>query len=446
MNPATPKTEFQQSTPLRKIVTGGPHECYTDDWRRTKPDRVVYLPKRAGGTDEYADHVHVFETPGGDMMCIWTQGAYESAANCFTVYSRSTDDGQTWAPPQPIAEVDSPTLCRGLGFPLISRSGRMYCLYGNHKGFSDIGIWAGPLRVHVSDDDGRTWIDSGVEIPWRRTRFDHPDPKVHPQCIVWQQPIRDAKDRMIVGLSRWSSLMVYPRPVGGNRNHLDTSCELMRFDNIDDGPDAKDLRITWLPDKEGTIRVSPGIEPEASKGYSLAEEPGVVLLPDGRLWLSMRTVTGCIWYTVSDDHGHSWRPPEPLLYRDGGERMLHVKSPEPIYRLKDGRYLLFYSNRDGHDGDTGPWDMDARRPVCIAVGEFRPKAHQPIWFSQARLLMDTQRVRVGTQTMMMMAMYSSLTERGGKRIVWYADRKQFVLGKLISDKMLADMKAPSLVR
>ena len=417
--------------------------CYTNEWQRTAPDRALYLPTTSGGQDEYADHVHVFDTPGGDMMCIWTQGAFESAPNCHTCYTRSTDGGQTWARSRPLAAVEHPTLCKGLGFPLVSRSGRMYCLYGDHKGGSDQGIWAGPLRVHVSDDDGHTWTDSGVEFPWRRApQFDHPDPTVDPQCIVWQQPIRDAKDRMIVGLSRWSSAMMYPRPLGGTRNHLDTGCELMRFDNIDEGPDPKDLAITWLPDETGTIRVSCGIEPDASRGYSLAEEPGIVLLPDGRLWMNMRTITGCIWYTVSQDDGHSWRPTEPLRYRDGGQKMLHPKSPDPIYRLNDGRYLLFYANRDGHDGDTGPWDMEARRPVCISVGEFRPDAHQPLWFSQAKLLMDVQRVCVGVQNLNMMAMYSSLTQRDGERIIWYADRKQFVVGKEIPDAMLADMKAP----
>ena len=418
-------------------------QCYTDDWKRTDPDEIVYLQKTSGGPDGYADHVHMFKTPGGDRMCMWSTGTYESAPDCRTVTARSTDGGRTWSEPRDIAKVEHPGLCRALGFPLISRSGRLYCLLNYHKGYSDLGVFAGPLRAYVSDDDGLTWDDSGVEIPWRRTRFDHPDPKVDPQCIVWQQPIRDAKDRMIVGLSRWSSVMVYPRPIGGNRNHSDTGSELMRFDNIDEGPDPKDIAITWLPDEAGTIRVSPGIEPEASRGYSLAEEPAPALLPDGRLWMNMRTVTGCIWYTVSDDDGHSWRPPEPLRYRDGEEKMLHVKSPCPIYRMADGRFLLFYSNRDGHDGDTGPWDMAARRPVCIAVGEFRPSAHQPIWFSDPKLLMDTQRVRVGTQNLMMMAMYSSLTERDGRRIVWYADRKQFVVGKEIPDSMLADMTVPS---
>ena len=133
--------------------------------------------------------------------------------------------------------------------------------------------------------------------------------------------------------------MAYPRPIGGNRNHSDSQCELMRFDNVDDGPHPKDLKITWLPDEEGTIRVSPEIEPEASRGYSLAQEPGIALLPDGRLFMTMRTVTGYIWYTVSADHGHSWQPTQPLRYHDNGAKIEHPKSPEPLYRLVDGRYL-----------------------------------------------------------------------------------------------------------
>ena len=421
-------------------------ECYTDDWQRTEPDYVVYLPKQPGGRDEYADHIHVFETPGGEMMAMWTQGAYESSPDTRMVFARSSDGGHSWSNMEVLAEPKAPTLCPSLGFPLVSRSGRIYCLYIQSVGCRSGGfddIFSGVMRGKYSDDDGHTWVDGRADIPVRRTRFDHPDPKIDPTWIVWQQPIRDAEDRMIVGWSRWSSQYVYPRPMGGNRYHLDSACELMRFDNVDEGPDPADLKITWLPDEVGTIRVSCGIEPDASRGYSLAEEPGIVLLPDGRLCMNMRTVTGRIWYTVSEDHGHSWRAPEVLRFRDDGDEVLHPKSPAPIYRLGDGRYLLFFHNHDGYGhGATGPWDMEARRPEYITVGEFRPGAHQPIWFSEPKFLFDSQGVICGATALKMLAMYSSLTERDGERVFWYADRKQFVVGKRITDEMLGDMQAP----
>ncbi len=423
--------------------------CYTDDWQRTNPDLVIHLPSTPGGPDEYADHLHVEYVSNGDLLAIWTNGTVESSSDVYICFSRSEDEGRTWAPPQRLAEPIAPGMVAGLAWPVFSRSGRIYVFYNQNIGIGeDAGRWQGVIRCKVSDDDGRTWADGGVDIDWRHTRFDHPDPKVPRNCVVWQKPLRDAKDRVIAGLSRWSSRMRYPLPIGspfpGNRYHFDSACELMRYDNIDEGPDPRDIEITWLPDEPGTIRVSPQIEPEASRGYSLAEEPAIALLPDGRLWMNIRTVTGRIWYTVSDDHGHSWRPPEVLRYRDDGAEVLHPKSPEPIYRTADDRYLLFYHNHEGYlDGATGPWDMDGRRPLCMAVGEFRPAARQPLWFSRPKLLCDTQKVGVGVTGLFWLAMYASFTERDGKRIFWYIDRKHFVLGRYITDALLADMKAPT---
>ncbi|MCE2514247.1 MAG: hypothetical protein J4F37_04410 [Acidobacteria bacterium] len=39
--------------------------------------------------------------------------------------------------------------------------------------------------------------------------------------------------------------------------------------------------------------------------------------------------------------------------------------------------------------------------------------------------------------------YLPTTEHQGKRVFWYPDRKHFLLGKVISDEFLADVRVPA---
>ncbi|MCY3756629.1 MAG: hypothetical protein OXG96_02790, partial [Acidobacteria bacterium] len=41
--------------------------CYTSDWKRTRPDLVLYLPEEPPYASEASDHVLVEVTPGGDL-------------------------------------------------------------------------------------------------------------------------------------------------------------------------------------------------------------------------------------------------------------------------------------------------------------------------------------------------------------------------------------------
>ena len=233
-------------------------ECYTDDWQRTGPDYVVYLPKTRLGTDGYADHFLVSSTPGGDLLATWTMSGIEGSNDTRLVYARSEDEGETWAAPKLLCgrEGGEGTACM-FGFPVMSKTGRIYLYYNKDKHIYDGGFrLTAALGCHVSDDDGRTWQDTGHEFDYARTKFDHPDPKVPCSCICWQKPVRDAKGRPMETFTRSSSKAVFPPsvPTSWGVRYFDNMGEIMRFDNIDEGPDPADVKITWLPPEEGALR------------------------------------------------------------------------------------------------------------------------------------------------------------------------------------------------
>jgi hypothetical protein len=401
----------------------GEPRCYTDEWKRTSPDYVVYLPQQFIGRDTDNVHFLVTVTPKGDLLGFWTQGTYEAADNECVVCARSSDDGETWSAPMEIDGPDERSQVATYASPIVSDSGRVYLFYSKMLNPELFDLWtATALRCRVSDDDGHTWSDP-VEFEIPRTRRDSDDPSVPPRFVIWQKPVRDSKGRWILSYST----VTHPSKLPDPGRPL-----FIRFDNINDGPDLKDMELTFLP------RNREGIAPMPSWEASLA------LLPDGRLFTTMTTTTGSLWCSLSEDDGETWREPEPLRYQDGGERVLHPGSPGPLFSLEDGRYLLQYHNNDG-SASGGPQPMwsrpysFSRRSMFIAVGEYRPNAHQPIWFSAGKRIADTDGVPAGVQNRLDCGTYSSLTEKGGRRVLWYPDRKHFLLGKRIPDELLADM-------
>lgn len=414
------------------------HPCYTDEWKRSNPDYVVYLPQVAVGNDTDNVHLLVTETPGGSLLGVWTRGTYEQASNTSAVGARSDDGGETWSEP---FVIDGPIEAQGrfahYAFPVVSRSGRIYIFYSKIEGTINAaeGL-SGNLKVRYSDDDGHTWSPS-AGIPFqKREGVDDLDPDVMPSWIAWCKAIRDAKGRW---LQPFSHVVSYKHPQTGN-----AFMDMMRFDNIDEGPEPEDIQITWLPDKP--MQSKEGLE---LKGLF---EPCIVLLPDNRLFMVMRTLTGSPWYSVSEDDGATWRDAEPLRHRDRGERIRHPGSPPPLYALEDGRFLLQFHNNDGTMGDgidiaygdrkwTKPNTLN-RRSMFLAVGAFRPTAHQPIWFSEPKLLACSNGTPAGLQYRTEMGTYSSLTEHKGERVIWYPDRKHFLLGKKVTDEWLAELVVP----
>ncbi|MDF2648779.1 MAG: BNR/Asp-box repeat protein [Paenibacillus sp.] len=401
------------------------------EWRRSNPDVVVYLPEN----DDYTggnEHFLVFESPKGELLALWTQCSKEGHGDNHLVLARSADN-INWTEPRYIVGTK-----RGekgnqasWGFPVVSKQGRIYIFYMKDIGVYDYDSQAtGTMGCVLSDDDGRTWT-TGSDIPMRRNRFDHPNPDVPRNWIVWQKPIRDSLGRWIVGYTQWSS-PVHQKEKPPGWYGYDSRSMFMRFDNIDEGPEPADIRITWLPDDNAGLEVSFPGKPEVS----VAQEPSIVLLHDNRLFCVMRTFTGFIWYSLSENDGGSWTKPEVLRYRDGGEPIKQPIASCPIYPIgNEGRYMLVFHNNDGHLGEFKPEHaLRNRRPAYLSYGTYKESARQPVWFDQPIQFLDTDGVTVGPKGTNEIATYPSYTDYKGKKVLWYPDRKHYLLGKYIADE------------
>ena len=420
------------------VVPGSLGDDSNDEWRRSKPDVVVYVPKGGELNDGDNEHFLVFNAPQSDeLLAMWTQSTTEGFGDNHIVLARSKD-GRKWSAPEWIVGTHKGT--RGTqaswGFPVVTRQGRIYCFYTKSAAGVRGGA-SGTLGGLVSDDNGTTWTPGpDLSVPSCRESPRGPSSKEVGSFIVWQKPIRDRHDRQLVGFTRWSNIT----ETG--------SLFFMRFDNADEGPDIPGLEITWLPTSAEGVSLPRYVTPQG------CEEPSLVLLPDGRLFCTMRTKTGYIWYTVSDDDGEHWRDPEVLRYRDDGERVKQPLASCPIYPLRDGRYLLLFHNNDfvaRHElfGEPLPARHPNiplspifcyRRPAFITVGAFQPEAHQPIWFGRSKQILDTDGIPIGPKRTDEIATYTSFTQYKGRQILWYPDRKYFLLGKYITDGLLEDSK------
>ena len=166
--------------------------------------------------------------------------------------------------------------------------------------------------------------------------------------------------------------------------------EFMRFENTDEDPEPQEVRITHSAWGDQALRVPHYANPL----LSVAQEPSLVRLPDHRLFCVMRTMSGCIWYSLSADDGATWSNPRPLLRKDHGRPILQPLCCCPIYQLADGRYVLLpqqrWPLRRVRPEETGK----NRRPAFLALGEFRPNAEQPIWFAESKQFIDNDGARL----------------------------------------------------
>lgn len=417
---------------------------FKSELHRTNPDYVVYVPsEKQEKLDWGNEHFIVFDGKDGQLLALWTQSGHEGQYNQRIVLSRSLNRGLTWSTPVIIAghnfdEKTGKDMC-SWAFPVVSASGRIYVFYSKHIGVNDIFTHtSGLMGCICSDDNAHTWSAETI-LPLPRTKWDNPDPAIPVNWIVWQRPLRLANGKIVSGVTRWISPTRAKAPEGKNWMYVPSVIDFIRFENIDADPDPAKVEITWLTRDETSVQIPvPGYP-----GLVVAQEASLVELPDGRIMATMRTMTGNPWYVVSADGGDTWSQPEPLRYKDDGVMLKHSISPCPFYRIADGEFVFFFHN---HNGDFGPWTdhcSNTRRPIYMAKGVYQPDAKQPVWFSAPILLMDNDNVTVeGVNGRPDLALYSSFTTLRDEPVLWYPERKFFLLGKIIDRRKLAKAVFP----
>lgn len=216
--------------------------------RSTKPDYVVFVPEVSGAevTDTGNEHFLVFDGPKKSLMAVWTQSTREGEPDQHIVFSESKDKGKTWKKPRIIAGPKKPGdgLMASWAFPMVSKHGRIYVLYSQNVGKVDtFPHTTGELTGIFSDDLGKTWSKPQT-VPVPRTSRDNPDKSFPANCITWQKPLRLTKDgKYFVGLTRWTSKAVKKNPTSSWVSH-DSVSEFMRFDNLDEHPEPRQLKIS----------------------------------------------------------------------------------------------------------------------------------------------------------------------------------------------------------
>jgi len=406
----------------------------------TQPDYVVFVPRvtDAGVSDTGNEHFLVFDGPDGSLMAIWTQSTSEGEPDQHIVFSQSLDEGATWKKPRIIAGPALPgqALMASWAFPMVSRAERIYVLYSQHVGkYDTFPHTTGLMHGIYSDDKGKTWSEP-QNIPMPRSQRDNPDSSFPSNWICWQKPLRlGSEGRYLTGFTRWTSNAVRACATDSWISH-DAHVEFMRFEDLDDHPNVSQMKISWLASDEEALSVPFPGHPE----FSACQEPSIVKLPDGRLFCVMRTCSGSPFWSLSRDEGETWTPPQCLLRKDNGTVLKHPLSPCPIYDVGgntagSGRYALFIHNHDGHYQGLTPTETALhRRPIFIVEGRFVDDARQPVWFDEPRLFMDHNGLSLGApgrRGRLDLALYASLTRRNDKTVLWYPDRKFFLLGRAI---------------
>lgn len=310
------------------------------------------IPSLAG----YCDQPYVVRLPDGVWLCTMTTGTVEEGLQGQRIVAiRSADRGRTWSAMIDIEPPDGREASWVM--PFLTPFGRVYAFYTFNRDNlrrmrTDPGHeWCGgrvdTLGVYAyrwSDDGGQTWSAERGEIPLPLCALDRTNPYGGDVRFFWGvgKPMLD-RGTMFFGFARVGSF--------GHGFMASSEGALVASDNLASERDPQKLQFRVLPDGDVGLRAPCGPR---------AEETCVVALSDGSLFCTYRGIDGFLMHGYSRDRGQTFTTGY-ATYRPGGRRIKHPLACPPVWRLRDGRFLLWFHNHGGK------W-YDGRNPVWLCGG------------------------------------------------------------------------------
>jgi hypothetical protein len=225
----------------------------------------------------------------------------------------SSDGGRTWGKQKLECEVLPGTY---MVMPLLSRDGEIH------------------LASMVGRGHGRKIaVDRFIDIWHQRTtgkraRWEKPNVIFQGYCGALIDFKQLSTGRLVCPFAWWVPERPCAPPVGAN---------LCTVFYSDDGG------RTWT--KSTSDLTSPCYPDFVGNNYG-ADEPCVLELKDGRLWMLMRTQTGFLYESFSGNQGRTWSDAQP-------SRFVCSSSPPMLWRMPNGGIVVLWNNCESppaHDG------------------------------------------------------------------------------------------------
>lgn len=293
--------------------------------------------------DGYADQPYLIKTDDGAWLCCVTVSSGEEGNPDQHVQTmRSTDMGASWSAP---VRLEAPGEAENSYAVMLKTTGRRIYIFYNHNtdrvkevlfhdrsGSFDRVDSLGHYVFRYSDDDGRSWSEKRYEIPVREFACD-------------RNNVYGGKIRFFWNVGRpclrnnEAFLTLHKVGEMGEGFYSQSEGALLHCPNINSESDPEKLIWETLPDGDTGLLSPPGCG-------KIAEEQNCVVLSDGTICCSYRSVCGYGIEAYSRDGGHTFSEPHFKLRYDGTP-LKNPRACNTVWKYAPGKYLYWFHNHGG---------------------------------------------------------------------------------------------------